>query len=142
MMIDQNPQLYYHVLSYAIVFGLEKKWARKFQGIMVENPAWCDGPAGSLGDAMVLGAMIGSLQSSVARNLYAQAASTPRAHPSSFGGGGFVGGGFGGGGGGAWYKKGRRSAAVSEKKNLQLALSETGIDRTPPHVLYCRLVQP
>lgn len=103
MMIDQNPQLYYHVLSYAIVFGLEKKWARKFQGIMVENPAWCDGPAGSLGDAMVLGAMIGSLQSSVTRNLYAQAASTPRGPiHSSFGGGGFVGGGFGGGGGGAW----------------------------------------
>ncbi|MFA6776061.1 MAG: DUF2207 domain-containing protein [Sphaerochaetaceae bacterium] len=103
VMIDRNPSLYYHVLSYAIVFGLEKKWARKFDGIMMEQPAWYYGPSDMLFNVMLLDSMIGGVQNAVARNLYPQSTSTAHGPVhSSFGGGGFVGGGFGGGGGGAW----------------------------------------
>ena len=43
MMIKDDPDLYYRVLSYAIVLGLEDKWARKFDGMIVNPPVWYTG---------------------------------------------------------------------------------------------------
>jgi uncharacterized membrane protein YgcG len=102
-MIDEDPQYYYHTLSYAIVMGLEKKWAKKFASITLEPPAWYRGGY-DVWNIMFLSSMLNRCNSS----LITSAVSVPKTSPgghfggSSFGGGGFSGGGFGGGGGGAW----------------------------------------
>ncbi|MBR2281993.1 MAG: DUF2207 domain-containing protein [Spirochaetales bacterium] len=104
MMIDQDPDFYYHVLSYAVVLGLEDKWARKFDGMIVNPPTWYTG----------YNAFDVYMMSRVASNMIRTlpAASVPKSSISGsagsrVGGGGFhssgfSGGGFGGGGGHAW----------------------------------------
>lgn len=105
MMIDSDPEFYYHNLSYAIVLGLEDKWAKKFAGIKMQPPRWYRG------NDLVFDAIF---YSHMARNWNTRMhtvvmpkstsgrSSGTRFGGSSFGGSGFSGGGFGGGGGGAW----------------------------------------
>lgn len=105
VMIDEDPKLYYHVLSYAIALKLETKWAKKFDSITVPPPDWYSGidPVGPIFYASMIGRMQGAV---------AVATSVPETHggpgvrPFSAGGGfnsgGFAGGGFGGGGMRAW----------------------------------------
>jgi uncharacterized membrane protein YgcG len=103
MMIDNDPQLFYHVLGYAIVLGLEDKWAKKFKSLTIEPPTWYRGSS-PMYDALFYSALAHRLHSNVMEHtLYAQAkgGSSKSVH-SSFGSSGFSGGGFGGGGGGAW----------------------------------------
>ena len=102
-MIEQDPAYYYHVLSFAIVLGLEKKWARKFSSITLEPPNWYRGSYAAW-NAMVLGSMLGRCNTALLSSVGPSPKSSPgsRFGGSSFGGGGFSGGGFGGGGGGAW----------------------------------------
>ena len=104
MMIESDPDFYYRILSYAIVLGLEEKWAKKFDGMIVSQPAWFTGL--SPFDVYYLSRM------SVRMTRAIPAASIPRSSisgsPGSHAGGGgfhssgFSGGGFGGGGGHAW----------------------------------------
>ena len=102
-MIEEDPAFYYHVLSFAIVLGLEKKWANKFSSITLEPPSWYMGNH-TVWNAMVLSSMLNRCNTA----LLSSVVTTPKSSPgsrfggSSFGGGGFSGGGFGGGGGGAW----------------------------------------
>jgi uncharacterized membrane protein YgcG len=102
-MIEDDPEFYYHILSYAIVMGLEKKWAKKFSSITLEPPHWYMGRY-DVWNVMFLSSMLGrcnnALMTSVA--VPPKTSSGGRFGGSSFGGGGFSGGGFGGGGGGAW----------------------------------------
>ena len=104
MMIESDPDFYYHVLSYAIVLGLEDKWARKFDGMIVNPPTWYTGY--STFDVYYMTRLATRMNRTIPM------ASVPRSSISgspgsriggaSFGGGGFSGGGFGGGGGHAW----------------------------------------
>ncbi len=99
MMIDQDPDFYYHVLSYAIVLGLEDKWAKKFDGMIVNPPHWYSGY--DMFDVYLMS----RLASNMIRTI--PASSIPAHSGSRSGGGGFhssgfSGGGFGGGGGHAW----------------------------------------
>jgi uncharacterized membrane protein YgcG len=105
LLVEQNPSYFYNVLPYAYVLGVTDKWAKKFEGIGVQPPAWYGGYYG----ANMFNTMV--FTSYMTRNLYGfQAAMTSRPPQSSgkfggggFGGGGFSGGGFGGGGaGGSW----------------------------------------
>ncbi|MDD3941654.1 MAG: DUF2207 domain-containing protein [Sphaerochaetaceae bacterium] len=102
-MIEEDPAFYYHMLSFAIVLGLEKKWANKFSSITLEPPSWYMGNH-TVWNAMVLSSMLNRCNTA----LLSSVVTTPKSSPgsrfggSSFGGGGFSGGGFGGGGGGAW----------------------------------------
>jgi len=102
-MIDDDPEFYYHVLSYAIVLGLEKKWAKKFDGITLEPPQWYMGRY-DMWNAMVLSSMLSRCNTALVSSIATMPKTSPgvRFGGSSFGGGGFSGGGFGGGGGGAW----------------------------------------
>lgn len=110
LLVEQNPSYFYNVLPYAYVLGVTDKWAKKFEGIGVEPPAWYGGYYGmSMFNTMVF-------TSYMTRNLYGfQTAMASRPAQSAgrfgggrfggggFGGGGFSGGGFGGGGaGGSW----------------------------------------
>ena len=96
-MIDDDPEFYYHVLSYAIVLGLEKKWAKKFDGITLEPPQWYMGRY-EMWNAMVLSSML-RCNTALVSSIATMPASQARFGGSSFGGGGFSGR-FGGGGGG------------------------------------------
>jgi len=107
-MIDHDPMVFYHVLSFAIVLGLENTWAKKFSSITIEPPNWYTG-SDLVWDAMFYSALSRRWRSSLntARASAAGHGANPR-NPgmrfggSSFGSSGFSGGGFGGGGGRAW----------------------------------------
>lgn len=103
-MIDEDPQLFYHVLSYAIVFGLEKKWARKFANIAIEPPTWYASSSTRLFNAILISRMLSRCSTALATTVITSSKGSPgsRFGGSSMGGGGFSGGGFGGGGGGTW----------------------------------------
>ena len=97
---EKNPKLFEKLLPFAMVFGVEKEWAKQFEGLYNTPPSWYNDPSGGAFSSLI---MINSL------NNFSQAASsTLTSSPSSAAGGGsgfsggFSGGGFGGGGGGSW----------------------------------------
>ncbi len=100
-MIEKEPQFYYRILSFAIVLGLEKKWAKKFSSFTLESPSWYTGDA-LLFNSLAVSSMVRRCNTSVTTNLAPKGSSTGPGGHSSSGSGGFSGGGFGGGGGGAW----------------------------------------
>ena len=101
MMIKETPDLYYQVLSYAIVLGLEDTWAKKFESITIEPPTWYVGDY--MLNAYFFSRMSGRLQGAVNAGLSAAASGgTKLIGGGGFGSSGFSGGGFGGGGGRAW----------------------------------------
>jgi hypothetical protein len=90
-------------LPFAIVFGVTKQWAKRFEGLDAASPAmggmgWYVGPH--------VFSPIGfsdSMHDFTVQTAGTIVASPPSAHGGSgFGGGGFSGGGGGGGGGGSW----------------------------------------
>ena len=94
-----DPQYFYKVLPYAMVFGLSKKWASLFKDINVEKPVWYDSASPLYGY---------DLTQNLTHNFYSTASnaistiSHDSSSGSSGGGGGYSGGGGGGGGGGSW----------------------------------------
>lgn len=94
---EKKPEIFEKLLPYAVVFGVEKAWAKEFEGIYVTPPSWYDGPVGTNFSA-------GGLSTSLA-GFSSFASSSLKSSPSSSGGsggGGSSGGGGGGGGGGSW----------------------------------------
>lgn len=88
---QKNPQIFEKLLPYAMVFGLEKEWAKQFEGIYLQEPNWyVSGQAASF-SVVNFGSSLSGFRS----------ATSSMASSSSSGGGG-VGGGGGGGGGGSW----------------------------------------
>ena len=102
-MIDDNPEYYFHILSYAIVLNLEDKWAKKFDSIRMEQPSWYVSDYG-----LINAYLYSSLLSHMSRNLNLSRAEirsgrgTAHIGGGGFGSSGFSGGGFGGGGGRSW----------------------------------------
>ncbi len=97
----EDPTLFDRVLPYALVFGLEDKWANAFKDIYNKPPNWYHSSnyGGSFTPNMFvsdIGRSLGVMNSTLA--------STPRRSGGSgfSSGGGSSGGGFGGGGGGSW----------------------------------------
>jgi uncharacterized membrane protein len=94
-----HPEMFDKFLPYAMAFGVEKKWARAFEGIVTEPPRWYVG--GSM-THFTVGHLSSSL-SSFTREVGSTMTSSPRSSSGSgFGGGGSSGGGGGGGGGGGF----------------------------------------
>lgn len=91
-----DPAFFEKLLPYAMVFKLEKKWAKKFEGIYLEEPSWYDSGQGSSFSAIALGSSLSDFSTSSAN------AMTPASSGGGASGGGFSGGGGGGGGGGSW----------------------------------------
>ncbi len=89
-----QPEIFEKFLPYAMVFGVEKQWAEKFEKLYNLQPTWFEGyPSGM--NAVLLADSLNHFGSS-----FASAAAPPTS--SGVGGGGFSGGGSGGGGGGSW----------------------------------------
>ena len=94
-----HPELFDKYLPYAMAFGVEKQFARAFEGIYTEPPRWYVGPS-------IVNFNVGHFSSSMS-HLSTVASTTMSSAPrsssgSGFGGGGGSGGGGGGGGGGAF----------------------------------------
>ena len=97
-----TPDLFEKFLPYAMMFGIEKKWAKAFEGMQVAPPSWYHGAAvgsfaggeGGSGGSFSAGAFSASFSSSFASAFSSSAG-------SGASGGGGAGGGGGGGGGGA-----------------------------------------
>lgn len=96
---EKKPEIFEKYLPFAIAYGVEKKWAKKFEGIF-KSPKWFEGIQPTT-DVNVFTQSIRTFNTSSA---FALTAARPSSS-SSGGGGSFSsssGGGFGGGGGGSW----------------------------------------
>nr|MBS0036726.1 DUF2207 domain-containing protein [Saprospiraceae bacterium] len=110
VLYKENPGYFDETIAYAIVFGLGKQWAEKFDGLMMEPPSWYKGHDSSQPFTTIY--FTNSLIRSMHRMNYdlSVPASTSSGGSSSWGGGGggsfgggfSSGGGFGGGGGSSW----------------------------------------
>jgi len=94
-----HPELFDKYLPYAMAFGVERQFARAFEGIYTQAPQWYVGPS-------MMSFNVGHFSSSMS-HLSTVASTTMSSSPrsssgSGFGGGGSSGGGGGGGGGGAF----------------------------------------
>lgn len=97
----EDPTLFDRVLPYALVFGLEDKWAGAFKNMYKDPPNWYHSSNyGNVFSPNIFVNDIGRSLGVMNRSL----SSTPRRSGGSgfSSGGGFSGGGGGGGGGGSW----------------------------------------
>jgi uncharacterized membrane protein YgcG len=96
---NDDPEYFYKILPYAMVFGLSNKWAKLFKDIEVKQPDWYHTVTPLYGYDFT-SHMVDNLFSSSksAMNIVSHDSSSS----SGGGGGGFSGGGGGGGGGGSW----------------------------------------
>lgn len=91
---ELKPDIFEKFLPYAMVLGIEKKWAKKFEHIFMTPPSWVDGyPANKSFNALVFVNSMNSFNRSIVSH---------STYSSGGGGGGSSGGGSGGGGGGSW----------------------------------------
>jgi uncharacterized membrane protein YgcG len=94
-----HPELFDRYLPFAMAFGVERRWARAFEGIYTQPPTWYVGPSMLPFNVSGFSANLAHLSSTAGSTL----TSSPRSSSGSgFGGGGSSGGGGGGGGGGAF----------------------------------------
>ena len=101
MMLEQDPQFYYHILPYAQVLGVTDKWEEKFADITIQPPQWA---TGNVMTTYIEFRIINSMLRNSMRNISSGMVSRPSSSGSNGGGfgggfGGRSGGGFGGGGG-------------------------------------------
>ncbi len=101
---DRTPEVFERFLPYAIALGVENRWAHRFQGVLVPQPAGGSAAAAAMpwyagGPASDFSSMASSLGGAFSSSL-SSASSAPSS--SGGGGGGSSGGGGGGGGGGGW----------------------------------------
>lgn len=90
-----TPETFEQFLSYAIVFGVEDKWANRFADIYKKQPDWYEGPY----DVRTFNAVVfASSLSSMSNSFRSAVAASSPSSSSGFGGGGGAGGGGGGGG--------------------------------------------
>lgn len=92
----RTVQLFEKLLPYAIIFGVEKDWAKQFDNIYKSPPDWYQGNWTTF-NAYMLASHINSATSSFNSSFSPPSSSSG----SGFSGGG-AGGGGGGGGGGGW----------------------------------------
>lgn len=93
-----NKQMMFEkLLPYAVAFGVEKIWAKRFEKFNLKQPSWYQGYPGSTFSSIYFASALSNSYSS-----FAVASTPPSSSGSGFGGGGFSGGGGGGGGGGSW----------------------------------------
>lgn len=97
---EKKPEIFEKLLPYAVALGVEKEWAKQFEGMYMEQPSWYQGPAGIAFNAAFFASSISDF-SKTANSSLASSPSSAAGGGSGFSGGG-AGGGGGGGGGGSW----------------------------------------
>lgn len=104
VMAKESPQLFYHIIPYAYVFGLSDVFAEKMKDLALEAPEWYNTTTRyDYFDYYMFHRVFSKNLEKVTETLTVP---KPETSSGSFGsgssGGGFSGGGFGGGGGGSW----------------------------------------
>jgi uncharacterized membrane protein len=94
----KTPEMFERFLPFAMAFGVERKWAKAFEGIYREPPAWYVGTSGGQFDLRGFSGRLGDLSSRAQSAM----SSSPRSSNGSGFSGGSSGGGSGGGGGGGF----------------------------------------
>ncbi len=89
----KTPKLFEKLLPFAVALGVEKSWAKQFDGILNTQPNWMTTNAATF-SSVNIASSVGNATSSFASNFSTTS--------SSSSGGGSAGGGGGGGGGGGW----------------------------------------
>ncbi len=92
-----QPELFEKFLPYAMVLGVEEKWAKKFEGIYHTIPNWYEDASAIGFNSLLLAQSLREFNGSCG-----QAFSAPMPKMSSGFSKGFSGGGSGGGGGRSW----------------------------------------
>lgn len=105
MMLEDNPELYYQVLPYAIVLGVSDIWENKFASLTVAPPSWTTRTYGDgVFDFIIFNAAMRRMNTRMTSTFISRPQSSPSSGSFSGGGshggsfGGFSGGGHGGGG--------------------------------------------
>jgi uncharacterized membrane protein len=94
----KNPKLFNKLLPYAIALGVEKEWAKQFEGMDInKETTWY-----ASNQAFTAYVLADSLSSSFSTSVSSNFTPTQSSSSSGFSSGGFSGGGGGGGGGGSW----------------------------------------
>lgn len=119
-LVKKHPTYFSDILPYAVAFGLAKKWAKKFEGLMVKSPKWykSSGKFEAISFANTIDndiKHINKIFTYVPKStspkiksystMSSSSSSSWKSSSTSSGfssGGGSTGGGFGGGGGGSW----------------------------------------
>ena len=92
-----DKQMFFEkLLPFAVAFGVEKAWAKRFETMNIKNPDWYEGTSSSHFNTALFASSLSNSYNSFASS------STPPSSSSSGFSGGSSGGGGGGGGGGSW----------------------------------------
>lgn len=104
-MLEENPELYYQILPYAIVLGVSDIWENKFASLTIAPPSWTTRSyADGVFDFMLFNAAMRRVNTRMTSTFISRPSSSPSSGSFSGGGshggsfGGFSGGGHGGGG--------------------------------------------
>ncbi len=101
-MVKEDPMYFSKYLPYAIILGVEKKWAKKFEPLLKEPPDWYEGDYERGFSTVYFVSKLNSATSTITETLTSTPSGSGASGGSGFSGGGFSGGGFGGGGGDSW----------------------------------------
>lgn len=93
---EAKIKIFETLLPFAMLFGMEKDWAKQFEHLYKQPPEWYSGSRTF--SALHLANSVGGIQAQATRAFTAPSSSGS----SGFSGGGGSGGGGGGGGGGGW----------------------------------------
>jgi uncharacterized membrane protein len=98
---EDNLIMFEKLLPYAVAFGIAKKWAKAFDGLLTEAPSWFN--SATFNNNFAVFHLVDSLDN-FSKNMVSDITSKPSGSGGSWSGGsgfsgGFSGGGFGGGGG-------------------------------------------
>ena len=99
MLIDEDPEYFFNVLPYAMVFGLSDHWSKQFKDLKVKPPRWYIGYDMMLWNSFYFNSMLLAGMRDPIQHLRTEAMVKAAASAASSG---FSGGGGGGGGGGSW----------------------------------------
>jgi uncharacterized membrane protein len=92
----EKQMLFEKLLPYAMAFGVEKQWAKRFADFDLKNPDWYEGTSSTHFNTIIFANSLSNSYSNFA------VSSTPPSSSGSGFSGGSSGGGGGGGGGGSW----------------------------------------
>ena len=93
----RTVELFEKLLPFAIVFGVEKQWAKQFESLYTNPPEWYSGNYSTFNSVILTNHIMSSTSA-----MNASFAPPSSSGGSGFSGGGGAGGGGGGGGGGGW----------------------------------------
>ena len=101
MIQNLKPEFFEKYLPYAMIFGVEKKWAKAFEALNIPQPSWYIGSVRTMGISSNSASSFSPLNFSNSFSSSFTSAFSSSGAGGASGGGGGAGGGGGGGGGGA-----------------------------------------